>query len=104
MSAIGVRLPCARSQEVRPSTTDSAVLPQQPGEKVDITQIPAWSTEAKWRLVVDRPELWFDNRTDKRNPKAPDFKLKDKDRVINVALWLNSKDTPEWAKDSLKVQ
>eukprot|EP00200_Dunaliella_tertiolecta_P009398 CAMPEP_0202371628 /NCGR_PEP_ID=MMETSP1127-20130417/2994_1 /ASSEMBLY_ACC=CAM_ASM_000462 /TAXON_ID=3047 /ORGANISM="Dunaliella tertiolecta, Strain CCMP1320" /LENGTH=383 /DNA_ID=CAMNT_0048967949 /DNA_START=18 /DNA_END=1170 /DNA_ORIENTATION=+ len=91
-----------RSQTAGPSpTTPSLVLPQQQGGEVDISQVPLWSTEEKWRLVAARPELWFDNRTSKTNPKAPDFKLKDKNRTINVALWLESRDTPAWAKDSL---
>jgi dolichyl-phosphate-mannose--protein O-mannosyl transferase len=52
--------------------------------------------EDKWRLVLSDPNLWWDNRLKKVNPKGPDFKLKDKS--VNVALWVDSKDTPDWAR------
>jgi hypothetical protein len=43
--------------------------------------------------------MWWDNRENKTNLRAPDYKLKDKS--VNVALWLSSKDTPEWAREEL---
>ena len=54
------------------------------------------SAEEKWTLVRTNPGLWWDNRVNKRNPRGPDYSLKDKS--VGIALWLNSKDTPEWAK------
>jgi len=61
--------------------------------------VPSWSTEDKWRLVKSAPDMWWDNRENKTNLRAPDYKLKDKS--VNVALWLSSKDTPEWAREEL---
>ena len=47
--------------------------------------------EKKWMDFFDNPNAYWDNRQNKRNPKAPDFKHKDdKDTV----LWLDSRDTP----------
>jgi hypothetical protein len=62
-------------------------------------QVPGYTIEEKWRLVKNEPNLWWDNRVNKINPKGPDFKLKDKNRQVDVALWLSSKSTPEWAKE-----
>ena len=62
-------------------------------------QVPDYSTEDKWRLVKNAPNMWWDNRENKTNPKAPDYKLKDKSRAVNVALWLSGRDTPEWARE-----
>lgn len=42
-------------------------------------------------FFADTSAYW-DNRTNKRNPRAPDFKAKDGD----AALWLDSRDTPPW--------
>ncbi|KAF7040160.1 hypothetical protein CFC21_050081, partial [Triticum aestivum] len=49
-----------------------------------------------WRNLVDSPQSWWDNRADKRSPKAPDFKHKD----TGEALWLSPK-TPSWVTDAL---
>eukprot|EP00892_Ulva_mutabilis_P005606 jgi/Ulvmu1/3417/UM016_0036.1 len=43
-----------------------------------------------WRLLMAAPGDFWDNRTNKRNPRAPDFKHKQN----GGALWLNSK--PAW--------
>jgi hypothetical protein len=43
--------------------------------------------------------MWWDNRENKTNPKAPDYKLKDKSRTVDVVLWLSGRDTPEWARE-----
>ncbi|CAM0885195.1 unnamed protein product [Alopecurus aequalis] len=49
-----------------------------------------------WQNLVDNPQSWWDNRLDKRSPKAPDFKHKD----TGEALWLSPK-TPSWITDAL---
>lgn len=49
-----------------------------------------------WQNLVDSPQSWWDNRADKRSPKAPDFKHKD----TGEALWLSPK-TPSWVTDAL---
>ena len=63
-------------------------------------QVPSMSKQEQWRLVKDCPYLWSDNRTLKMNgtrpPRFPDFKLHD--RALDVPLWLDSKETPDWAK------
>lgn len=46
--------------------------------------------------LVDNPQKWWDNRIDKRSPKAPDFKHKD----TGEAIWLNTR-TPSWVTDAL---
>lgn len=53
--------------------------------------------EFLWRSLVENPKDWWDNRLDKKNPKAPDFKHKTSGEV----LWL-SKSTPEWVLSALQ--
>lgn len=48
-----------------------------------------------WKNLVENRNKWWDNRVDKRNPKAPDFKHKDS----GEGLWLG--DAPAWALSSL---
>lgn len=59
------------------------------------------SAEEKWKSVIDSPQLWWDNTANKRNPRAPDFKLKD-DTAGSIALWISSHDTPEWARQKME--
>ena len=54
--------------------------------------------EEKWKLLLQQPDLFFDSRSTKRNPRAPDFKSKD--RVRDIALWLN--DCPENLSEQVK--
>ncbi|KAI5002132.1 hypothetical protein ZWY2020_026782 [Hordeum vulgare] len=49
-----------------------------------------------WQNLVESPQSWWDNRVDKRSPKAPDFKHKD----TGEALWLSPR-TPSWVTDAL---
>lgn len=53
--------------------------------------------EFLWRSLVENPKDWWDNRLDKKNPKAPDFKHKTSGEV----LWL-SQYTPEWVLSELQ--
>ncbi|XP_075502279.1 protein OSB2, chloroplastic-like [Primulina tabacum] len=48
-----------------------------------------------WKNLVENPDKWWDNRSNKKNPKAPDFKHKETGEV----LWLNR--TPDWALSRL---
>ena len=66
-----------------------------------VMQTKESSAEDKWRSVLEHPGLWWNNVSNKRNPKAPDFKLKN-DPTGNVVLWINSRDTPDWAKQKLE--
>ena len=50
------------------------------------------SMEAQWRHLAERPEEWWDNRTTRKNPRAPNFKHK----VTRQALWIDNWQTPEW--------
>ncbi|CAK0784505.1 hypothetical protein CVIRNUC_007709 [Coccomyxa viridis] len=56
-------------------------------------------SEKKWMEFFSNPSAYWDNRQNKRNPRAPDFKHKDdKDSV----LWLDSRDTPPWVGAQLQ--
>ncbi|XP_073142638.1 protein OSB2, chloroplastic-like [Henckelia pumila] len=48
-----------------------------------------------WKNLVENPDKWWDNRPNKKNPKAPDFKHKETGEV----LWLNR--SPDWALSRL---
>ncbi|BBN10609.1 single-strand DNA-binding protein [Marchantia polymorpha subsp. ruderalis] len=50
------------------------------------------STEKRWQAFFADPSQWWDNRFNKKNPKAPDFKHKSTQEV----LWLNSWNNPPW--------
>lgn len=51
--------------------------------------------EESWKNLVESPSKWWDNRTRKLNPKAPDFKHKESGEV----LWINR--APAWAVSRL---
>ncbi|KAL5780357.1 hypothetical protein ACOSQ2_011094 [Xanthoceras sorbifolium] len=51
-----------------------------------------------WHVFFTNPCEWWDNRKDKKTPKAPDFKHKD----TGEALWLNPNDPP-WIKKQLRL-
>ncbi|KAI3447616.1 hypothetical protein Pfo_004281 [Paulownia fortunei] len=53
--------------------------------------------EDSWKNLVENPNKWWDNRLDKRNPKAPDFKHKE----TGEGLWLS--ESPDWALSRLPV-
>lgn len=53
--------------------------------------------ERMWREVFDNPDAFWDNRFNKRNPKSPDFKHKQ----TGSALWINSRNTPDWVQSQL---
>jgi single-stranded DNA-binding protein len=52
--------------------------------------------EEMWALLVRDQNSFFDNRTNKRSPKGPDFVHKG----TRFALWLNS--APAFARDALE--
>ncbi|TKY44506.1 OSB3 [Spatholobus suberectus] len=71
------------------------VLPKLKGLQFDVPA--AKSKKAKdckggesWNDLVQNPAKWWDNRLNKRNEKAPDFKHKETGEV----LWLNA--SPSW--------
>lgn len=53
---------------------------------------------ALWQEFFADPSKFWDNRADKRNPRAPDFKNKDNG---DKALWLNDKKNPSWVPAQL---
>ena len=55
------------------------------------------AAEKKWMEFFDNPNAYWDNRQNKRNPRAPDFKHKDEKDTV---LWLDSRDTPSCASST----
>ena len=53
---------------------------------------------AIWQEFFADPSKFWDNRSDKRNPRAPDFKNKDNG---DKALWLQDKKNPSWVGQQL---
>ncbi|CAA7014829.1 unnamed protein product [Microthlaspi erraticum] len=51
--------------------------------------------EESWKDLVQNTDKWFDNRSTKTNPKAPDFKHKE----TGEALWMT--DSPPWVLSKL---
>lgn len=58
------------------------------------------TNEMYWRQFFDCPSEWWDNRSTRRNPRAPDFKHK----VTSKALWIDNRHTPEWVRARLQVK
>ena len=58
------------------------------------------NTEDMWRTLFENPQDFFDNRTSKVNEKQPDFKS----AKTGAALWLSSRNTPDWVFDELAVR
>ncbi|PRQ29990.1 putative primosome PriB/single-strand DNA-binding protein [Rosa chinensis] len=72
------------------------VLSELKGMEFDVPILkPKQANEGRgdksWKDLVENPDKWWDNRLQKRNAKAPDFKHKE----TGEALWLNS--SPAWA-------
>jgi len=63
------------------------------------TQEDAATIESLWQAFFASPLEWWDNRNNKRNPRAPDFKHKD----TGEALWIGSRYNPLWVKSQLDV-
>jgi hypothetical protein len=55
-----------------------------PEADADVSQL---SKEQQWAHVAAHPSKWWDQRPKKTNPKAPDFKIRDKAQG-DVALWI----------------
>lgn len=51
--------------------------------------------EAEWMELCNNYDNWWDNRANKMNPRAPDFKQKGRTGQ-EIALWISSRDTPQW--------
>lgn len=60
----------------------------------------AASIENLWRAYFRSPFEWQDTRTNKTNPKCPDFKHK----YTGALLWIHNRSNPSWVKDSLAVR
>ncbi|CAH8275978.1 unnamed protein product [Arabidopsis lyrata] len=76
------------------------VLPKLEGLKFDVLVpkgrvVKQLKGEESWKDLVQNPDKWWDNRIDKRNAKAPDFKHKE----TGEALWLN--ESPTWVLPKL---
>lgn len=56
-----------------------------------------------WEHWLNNPNDWWDNRENKRNPKAPDFKGKDGTAHAGEGLWIKSKDIPGFAVAALEL-
>ncbi|KAF3594279.1 hypothetical protein DY000_02026945 [Brassica cretica] len=78
----------------------SWVLPKLEGLEFDVLVpkgrgVKQLKGEESWKELVENPDKWWDNRIDKRNAKAPDFKHKE----TGEALWLN--ESPIWVLSKL---
>jgi hypothetical protein len=67
--------------------------------KEDITTIYEVSDEECWRDYFVSPLNWWDNRMNKQNPKASNFKHK----VTRMALWIDGWFAPQWVKDRFLI-
>jgi hypothetical protein len=85
------------STEAVAEVTPIHAAPSHPSQRPAPAAVPGATLQGDdhlWRDLSDNFGQWWDNRKDKRNPRAPDFKRKND----GEALWLDSKSTPTWAK------
>ena len=54
----------------------------------------AMTMEECWEHLLHHLEDWWDNRSSRSNPKAPNFKHK----RMRRARWIDNRQTPEWAR------
>ncbi|KAF8721874.1 hypothetical protein HU200_022818 [Digitaria exilis] len=57
------------------------------------------SAEELWQAFFANPLDWWDNRTNKKNPRYPDFKHKH----TGEALWVDGRNNPNWVISQLAV-
>ncbi|KAL5136695.1 Protein OSB2, chloroplastic [Glycine soja] len=69
------------------------------GRKVSNAANSTGSVVETWNAFFANPGEWWDNRNNKRNPKAPDFKHKD----TGEALWIEGRYNPPWVKSQLEI-
>ncbi|KAJ7518207.1 hypothetical protein O6H91_21G059000 [Diphasiastrum complanatum] len=60
----------------------------------------AWRTKQLWEEFFSDPSQWWDNRSDKKNPRFPDFKLRS---TAGKALWVDKRFNPPWVHARLAV-
>jgi len=75
----------APTLQIVPSVVASATMTAAPfaadtQDKAERTANKRWATAR----ILSNPEEWWDNRDNKRNPKAPDYKHKD----TGMGVWL----------------
>ncbi len=86
-----------QQQQQQQQVMDDVPVPRYDGEPRDAAN-PDDPVHRKWLDYFDNPNNYWDNRTNKRNPRAPDFKHKEG----NEALWISSRDTPPWVTAQLE--
>ncbi|KAL8480594.1 hypothetical protein ACS0TY_027224 [Phlomoides rotata] len=64
-------------------------------KQVQIGEFKNGGLEDSWKNLVENPSKWWDNRVNKRNPRAPDFKHKE----TGEGLWLDR--SPGWVLSKL---
>lgn len=95
---------------VIPMPTQAAAPPVQPPAQPQVVQGSGDGdpvVEGLWRQFFADPTAWYDNRFNKKNPKAPDFKAKSIPAPDNPAfkagLWINdTKKNPSWVPAALQ--
>ncbi|KAJ7555628.1 hypothetical protein O6H91_05G047200 [Diphasiastrum complanatum] len=53
----------------------------------------AWRKNQLWKEFFSDPLQWWDNRSNKRNPRSPDFKHR---TSAEKALWIDTRFNPPW--------
>lgn len=93
--------PVHQPQQAAPQAEPFSAQPQQ--YQAAPAAIPGTSdgdpaTAALWVEYFNNPAAWWDNRGNKRNPRAPDFKHRDNP---DKALWIVGKKNPSWVSARL---
>ncbi|CAA0829756.1 Interactor of constitutive active ROPs 2-chloroplastic [Striga hermonthica] len=72
------------------------VLPGLARLEIDVKCVKDNAKKDSWMNLVENPSKWWDNRSEKKNSRYPDFKHKE----TGEGLWLND-DTPSWVLPGL---
>jgi hypothetical protein len=108
-SADAVAIPFAQAHPgVVVSTVPAAAYYEAQGPAPAPAQVPGATdgdpaVAALWAEFFQNQGAWYNNVHNKKNPKGPDFKHKDKKGPdgYNVGLWINDKKNPSWVKARL---
>ncbi|GMH37115.1 hypothetical protein BSKO_04988 [Bryopsis sp. KO-2023] len=80
-----------------PPPPQSQQSPQQKSTEKASTPDAQLSEDAAWEALFRNPADFYDNRSNKRNPRGPDFVHKQSRK----ALWLDSYRRPAWVMEKL---
>lgn len=90
----------AQPPQPPPAAAPAAAAPRYGGPPLaGVPERGSYPEEQSWIELLRSPGNWWDNRANKRNPRAPDFAFKQQG---GPALWLTSRALPKWVPEAVE--